>query len=132
MCAIADEGVDLRIGDGIIQAGVVGAGDAVSHAASRGAASALELRPGSDPWRRCGREFRPDGLTTASGTIVRRARLEQAVADRRGRGGDPCADSSVRVRPNCLVRGYAFIENLRTGFSQFTTVVARNMRLVTA
>jgi hypothetical protein len=30
------------------------------------------------------------------------------------------------------VRGYAFIENLRTGFSQFTTVVARNMRLVTA
>lgn len=82
MRAIADQGVDLRIDDAMIHAGVVGTGEAFSSALLRSPTSALEFPPRSHRrrWHRCG--CRSDGLATACKTIVRRARLEHALVDR--------------------------------------------------
>ena len=78
MRPIADEGVDGGVGDAVVGTGSIGTSKAVGDDALWGAAPALELAPRANGWRRRGSGWRPSCMATLW-TIVRRARLEQAL-----------------------------------------------------
>ncbi len=79
---IADQGVNVRVGDPVIGAGRVRAGESVGGDAFRSTTSALEFAPWTNRWRWYQRRWRPGALASARRAIVGRARVEQALAGR--------------------------------------------------
>ena len=86
MRADADEGVDVGVGDTVIDTGGVGTGEAIGGDAFRSTASALEFAPGVNRWRWCNCGGRPGALAPTGRTISRRAGFEQALHRRSNRG----------------------------------------------
>jgi hypothetical protein len=81
MRPVTDEGMDLGVGDAMIEAGAIGAGKTVSHDAFGRTSSALEFSPRSNHRRRCRAGCSVQRLTTTGRTVVRGARREQATMD---------------------------------------------------
>ncbi len=93
---IADQGRELRVGDPIVRAGAVGAGKALGSDPAHGAAATFQLTPGHH-WHGCRGLWRRERcLLAADRAVVRRARLEQPLDGRSGKGGTILG---VLVRP---------------------------------
>ncbi len=79
MLAIADEGMDVSLGDAEVQALLVGSGVALGVHALGGSPSAFHLRPGTRRHRRRLSSRRGSGGETTGGAIVWGAGLQQTV-----------------------------------------------------
>ena len=78
MRAVADQGMELRVGDAIVRARLVGTGEAIRRDAFRCASSALQFPPRANGWKRWSSGWSQRSLA-ALGTIRWRARFEQAL-----------------------------------------------------